>query len=347
MIDPLLARLSDATRNGTSRFVSFFDQQYRGVRALASGQLQLAEAMLRGALERCAELTDRALERSATADLATVLTRIGRLDEADALIAGVSDADLAGLRFAECSWWTRRAELRAAQGRWAEVIADLRRVEHGLDDWGWNRFPMGRSGALMARATAERGDLERGRALAEKTLAEARRRAIPGDEAAAQLALVYAAADPDSALVAATAATQAAARSRDLVVRAEASLALGSCLRRAGQRKEARSALAHARETASRAGAASLLDRATEEYVVAGGRPQRVAASGVGSLTPSERRTAEAAAAGLTNREIAERLFVTRKTVEFTLGRVFQKLEISSRAQLPQHLSAAQGDQPG
>jgi DNA-binding CsgD family transcriptional regulator len=52
-------------------------------------------------------------------------------------------------------------------------------------------------------------------------------------------------------------------------------------------------------------------------------------------LTPSERRVAELAATGPTNREIAQKLFVTEKTVETHLGRAFHKLEISSRRQLP------------
>jgi DNA-binding CsgD family transcriptional regulator len=67
---------------------------------------------------------------------------------------------------------------------------------------------------------------------------------------------------------------------------------------------------------------------------VAGGRPRRIALSGVESLTPSERRVVHHAARGLTNREIAESLFVTRKTVELHLGRAFAKLDVRSRAQL-------------
>jgi DNA-binding CsgD family transcriptional regulator len=58
-------------------------------------------------------------------------------------------------------------------------------------------------------------------------------------------------------------------------------------------------------------------------------------------LTPSERRVAELAATGGTNREIAQKLFVTEKTVETHLGRAFRKLEISSRRQLPDVLAGA------
>jgi DNA-binding CsgD family transcriptional regulator len=60
--------------------------------------------------------------------------------------------------------------------------------------------------------------------------------------------------------------------------------------------------------------------------------------SGPASLTPSERRVAELAAKGLSNREIAETLWVTRKTVEVHLGSAYGKLGIKSRAQLPDAL---------
>jgi DNA-binding CsgD family transcriptional regulator len=63
--------------------------------------------------------------------------------------------------------------------------------------------------------------------------------------------------------------------------------------------------------------------------------------SGVQSLTPSERRIAELAAAGLTNREIAAELFLTAKTVEWHLGHVFTKLEINRRRELAAALDSA------
>jgi DNA-binding CsgD family transcriptional regulator len=57
--------------------------------------------------------------------------------------------------------------------------------------------------------------------------------------------------------------------------------------------------------------------------------------SGVESLTPSERRTATMAAEGMSNREIAQALFVTLRTVEMHLSNVFRKLGLTSRTQLP------------
>jgi DNA-binding CsgD family transcriptional regulator len=68
---------------------------------------------------------------------------------------------------------------------------------------------------------------------------------------------------------------------------------------------------------------------------VLGRRPRPTAGRGLSSLTAAERRVADLAATGQTNREIAERLFVSEKTVETHLARVFRKLELRSRRQLP------------
>ncbi|MGH2986449.1 MAG: helix-turn-helix domain-containing protein, partial [Solirubrobacterales bacterium] len=61
---------------------------------------------------------------------------------------------------------------------------------------------------------------------------------------------------------------------------------------------------------------------------------RREAASGVQALTPRERQVAELAAGGLSNPEIAARLFVTRKTVEGHMRTIFRKLDVSSRREL-------------
>ena len=74
--------------------------------------------------------------------------------------------------------------------------------------------------------------------------------------------------------------------------------------------------------------------RAESELLATGARPRRIALSGVDSLTPSERRVAELAAEGPTNREIAQALFVTQRTVEVHLTSIYRKLAISSRSQL-------------
>ena len=72
----------------------------------------------------------------------------------------------------------------------------------------------------------------------------------------------------------------------------------------------------------------------------------REPASGVEGLTPSEVRVAELAAEGLTNREVAQALFVSEKTVETHLGRVYRKLDIKSRHALPARSASAHRPTP-
>jgi DNA-binding CsgD family transcriptional regulator len=117
---------------------------------------------------------------------------------------------------------------------------------------------------------------------------------------------------------------------------------LGASLRRGNRRAEARDVLRQALDLAQRLGASLLADRAHEELVASGARPRRLVVSGVDALTPSERRIATMAAEGLSNREIAQALFVTLRTVEMHLSNVFRKLDISSRTQLPALLASSE-----
>ena len=116
---------------------------------------------------------------------------------------------------------------------------------------------------------------------------------------------------------------------------------LGAALRRANRRAEAREHLRQAVELATMCGATALVERAERELLATGARPRRVALSGVASLTPSERRIAEMAAEGPTNREIAQTLFITQRTVEVHLTSIYRKLAITSRSQLAAALADA------
>jgi DNA-binding CsgD family transcriptional regulator len=109
---------------------------------------------------------------------------------------------------------------------------------------------------------------------------------------------------------------------------------LGAALRRAGKRSEAQDSLRRGLDLAHRCGALSTAERARAELTAAGARPRRAALTGFDALTASERRVAELALEGLTNREIAQALFVTVKTVEWHLGNTYGKLGISSRREL-------------
>jgi DNA-binding CsgD family transcriptional regulator len=127
------------------------------------------------------------------------------------------------------------------------------------------------------------------------------------------------------------------------VEHARAMADLGAALRRAGRRAESREILRPALDLAHRCGALALTERTRTELVAAGGRPRRLVLSGLDSLTPSERRVAQLAAAGLSNREIAQNLFITARTVEGHLTHAYQKLAITSREQLPAALAPPDG----
>ena len=122
--------------------------------------------------------------------------------------------------------------------------------------------------------------------------------------------------------------------------RARGLVELGAALRRRNRRAEAREHLRAGVELAHRSGAAALARRANEELAATGARPRKLLAGGLESLTASERRVAEIAARDRSNREIAQELFVTVKTVELHLSNVYRKLGLESRRQLADALAA-------
>jgi DNA-binding CsgD family transcriptional regulator len=116
---------------------------------------------------------------------------------------------------------------------------------------------------------------------------------------------------------------------------ARAVVDFGAALRRTNRRSEARGLLREGIELAHRCGAKTLVGRANDELAATGAHRRTMLLRGVDELTASERRVAQMAADDLSNKEIAQALFVTVKTVEQHLGRVYRKLEIKSRKQLP------------
>ena len=111
--------------------------------------------------------------------------------------------------------------------------------------------------------------------------------------------------------------------------------ALGTSLRHARKTSEAREPLSEALGIAQRASAIGLERHVREELAAAGAAPRATDFQGMDALTPSERRVAGLAVEGMTNREIAQALFVTPKTVEVHLSNVYKKLDVKSRKDLP------------
>jgi DNA-binding CsgD family transcriptional regulator len=119
---------------------------------------------------------------------------------------------------------------------------------------------------------------------------------------------------------------------------ARALVELGAARRRANQRAAAREPLRQGLDLAHRCGATRLAQRARDELAASGARPRREMITGRDALTATEQRIAAMAADGMSNPQIAQALFVTRKTVENHLGRIYPKLGIRSRDQLAAEL---------
>ena len=135
-----------------------------------------------------------------------------------------------------------------------------------------------------------------------------------------------------------------AERSEATVEHAHALVDLGRGLNKLGERTEAREWLLRGFDRAREQGALLLAGQTLKLIAEAGGRPRRLEVRGVGALTPGERRVADLVATGLSNRAVAEALFVTVKAVEAHLSKVYRKLGIARRAELAGVLA---GDGPG
>jgi DNA-binding CsgD family transcriptional regulator len=115
---------------------------------------------------------------------------------------------------------------------------------------------------------------------------------------------------------------------------AKALVQLGAARRRRNARVEAKELLREGVELAYRCGATALVERGNEELAATGARPRKILLTGLDSLTASERRVAQLAADELSNKDIAQALFVTVKTIEVHLSNAYRKLEIGSRREL-------------
>lgn len=228
-----------------------------------------------------------------------------------------------------------------AGGRLREGAGDLRgaleRYERAvavMDGLGWDTPAYGPFRALAAEVLVRLGDRERAQELAREELGLAEPTRVPRTIGVAQRALALAQADVEARLagLAASVATLEGSPSTLELVRSE--LALGAALRRAGRPTQAREPLRAALDQAVGLGLVRLARLAREELKAAGGRPRRERMGGPEALTPAERRVCELVAAGRTNRETAQALFVTPKAVEYHLRNAYGKLGITGRAEL-------------
>jgi DNA-binding CsgD family transcriptional regulator len=276
---------------------------------------------------------------SARAILAEALLDRGELDAA-AQALDVPDADERwGAGSTYFYFLASRARLAFALGRAQEALDGFRACDEMARAWGARNpaiYPW-RSGAALAALRLGEHDEARRVAAAELDDARAWDAPRPIGLALRTLGLVEGGGAGIELLRQAVTELE---RSPSPVEQARALIDLGAALRRSGRRQDAREPLRRALELARRCEAHGLTARAREELRSAGARPRRLELTGVAALTPMERRTVGLAAEGLTNREVAQHLFLTVRTIEMHLTHAYRKLGVSSRRELGRALTA-------
>jgi DNA-binding CsgD family transcriptional regulator len=321
--------ITAAHRNGS--ILAFAEAKGTHLHAfLFRGELAEAEAEGRAAVDACEAWGTRWSYPAAF--LADALMEQGKLNDAAAVLARAEPElrpESASVVFLRDS----HARLNILRGNIAGGLDELFKVGRLFEAVG------GRNPALIAwrshaaLALIRLGKRDEAHRLAAEELALARAWAAPRalSSALRTIGLVQ---GGSKGLAALEEAVDVAADTPAMLDHAKARTEFGAALHRANRRSPAREQLRRALELATRCGAAPLAARAETELRATGARPRRIALRGIESLTPSERRVAELAAQGPTNREIAQTLYVTPRTVEVHLTNAYRKLGIHSRSQL-------------
>lgn len=241
----------------------------------------------------------------------------------------------------------------ASRGRLALRMGDPRAALGDLEEAGRRAHALAYLNpcALMWRsyaalAAARLGERERARELVEEELGIARRFGAPEPIGEALRVRALLAPSADMAELAEE-AVAVLAGSELRVAHARALIDRGAALRRGGHRRDARGPLREGLDLANRCGSVIETDRAMDELRATGARPRRPTLRGVDSLSAQERRVTTLATEGLSNREIAEALFLTRRTVEMHLTGAYRKLGVSGRGELPAALAATSAGPSG
>jgi DNA-binding CsgD family transcriptional regulator len=327
--------LADARQRGSVLgFVT--GATHRGLAHLHAGRLAAAAADLEAALELADQYRLRFALPFITSYLATTLLEQGRLAEAVATVDGlVLDPEVARAA-AAAVFLHARASVRVAQGRLPEAMADFRSCGE-LCQTTAIRSPTAVAWRSPLAMLLTHRDPEEARQLVSSEMEDARRAGVASGIGAA-LRAAGSLAGGDEGLKLLRQAVDVLAGSPATLDFARAHLDLGTMLTRMGHPLQAREILRVAGDLAYRCGAEALAAQVRTEALAAGARPRRLAVTGVEALTPSELRVVRLASQGLANREIAQSLFITAKTVKDHLGSAYRKLSISSRTELAQAL---------
>lgn len=339
LAEALLDEMSaNARRSGAPTafaWVSTMRARFEHVR----GHPAAAEAHGRSALELFPPTLTLGTE-IALAYLVFALVEEGELEEAEGLLQGYGVATGSLSRTTSgLTLLLARSALRLDQGRLHDARADAEEVVRREGTRGGSLPGRGFRWSPVLALNAD-GDSETAHRLAEHYAELAGAFGVRSVEGIALLVLgvVTGGAKGLRHLEEAAARLEGTPRRLD---QAHALAELGAALRRANRRADAREPLRRGMDLAHRCGARPLAERAREELLACGARPRRLVLSGVESLTVSERRVAQMAAGGMSNPEIAQALFVTRKTVEAHLHQAYRKLDITSREQLVEALRGA------
>jgi DNA-binding CsgD family transcriptional regulator len=266
------------------------------------------------------------------------LTDLGRLDEAEAVAQAAADREPPPGWIHTTLFLQARAALRVAQQRAADALDDAATVATSWRGLFMDNPAVASWRTPASAAHAALGDREQAARLAGEQVALARQAGNPavlGVALRAQAATVAGEQAGETLSEAAVLLEGAGARYELAVALAD----LGVHLLRAGRRRDAQEPLRRALDLAQRAGAAPLAERARRELLATGARPRRTAVTGPDALTSAERQVAGLAAEGMSNRQIAQHLFITQATVETHLRHAFRKLGIAARADLKAQLA--------
>ena len=269
--------------------------------------------------------------------LLDALRERGELDTAQEFLrAADAEGDLSGL-LTFVFLRESRGRLRWAQGRLAEGVADLLETGRRYEPFGIVNPNVSAWRSDAAVALFGLGRAEEAAELVDQELYLAR---AAGTARGLGIALRCAGiVHRDEQLLAQAVDVLAGSPARLEYARALCELA--AARRRAGRRKDVREPLLTGLDLARRCTAAPLAERIRAELAAIGSRPRRDFIGGVESLTPGELRVARMAADGRSNKEIAQALFLTLRTVETHLTHVYRKLDIDARSALQEALSGA------
>jgi DNA-binding CsgD family transcriptional regulator len=305
-------------------------------------QLRAYMCMRRGALAEADADAASALEHPDLAGfppygrmaLVGVLLARGKPAEAADVFAGYASEPAAP---GHIRYLQTRARLRAALGDLAQALDDLIACDRLEQEWEIRTPALSTWRSEAAPLLASLGRHDEARAAAREELERCTAFGAPGPLGVAlrTLGLLEPGLPGIRLLEQAAACLQ---RSPARLEHAVTLLELGAATRRAGRRADAREPLRDALELARACGADTIAVRAHDELVATGARPRRDPTESRSNLTAAESRVARMAADGMTNREIAQALFLTENTIETHLRSVFRKLEIRSRSQLARSL---------